>query len=237
MVVAGCRKTCNRRLARRNGSQFRPGSMLDCSSPMRVCRPCSRYLLSEPLSTRSEQQTYRSGWCKALSSGGACMATNLQATCDAEVTTDESAHSELNKTGPKPLTEQHPLNSSAQSSASQRPEELASLLHAEVSDPVKLSTSRDRHVPWLAWPLLVASLIAFSSAAVVFASLPDVPTCTLAAWRLQLTTFLLTPAAVYQFLHLPAGIAVEVDDNLCFGISAQCLDAQMMHIVCTCHQQ
>ena len=163
------------------------------------------------------------------------MATNLQATCDAEVTTDESAHSELNKTGPKPLTEQHPLNSFAQSSASQRPEELASLLHAEVADPVKPSTSRDRHVPWFAWPLLVASLIAFSSAAVVFASIPDVPTCTLAAWRLQLTTFLLTPAAVYQFLHLPAGIPVEVDDNLCFGISAQCSDAQMTHIVCTCH--
>ena len=102
-----------------------------------------------------------------------------------------------------------PADSFAQSIASQPPEELASLLHADTADPVKPHAPCDRHVPWFAWPLLVASLVAFSSAAVVFASIPDVPTCTLAAWRLQLTTFLLTPAAVYQFLHLPTGMPLN----------------------------
>lgn len=97
----------------------------------------------------------------------------------------------------------------AQSSVNQPSEELASLLPAGVPDPVKPSTPCHRHVPWFAWPLLVASLVAFSSAAVVFASIPDVPTCTLAAWRLQLTTFLLTPAAVYQYLHLSAGTLLD----------------------------
>ena len=62
-----------------------------------------------------------------------------------------------------------------------------------------------RHVPWYAWPLLLASLVAVSSAAVVFATLPDVPTFTLAAWRLSFTTLLLTPAAVYQYKKLAKG--------------------------------
>ena len=59
--------------------------------------------------------------------------------------------------------------------------------------------------PWYAWPLLGASLLAVSSAAAVFASIPDVPTFTLAAWRLQLTTLLLTPAAIHQFRQLTPG--------------------------------
>lgn len=59
--------------------------------------------------------------------------------------------------------------------------------------------------PWYAWPLLGASLLAVSSAAVVFASIPDVPTFTLAAWRLQLTTLLLTPAAIHQYRQLTTG--------------------------------
>lgn len=135
------------------------------------------------------------------------MATSLHAARVAEVATDKGSLCSLFEPAPEPLVERQSFNSPAPSTASQPPEELASLLHAE-ADPVKPSTPCDRHVPWFAWPLLVASLIAFSSAAVVFASIPDVPTCTLAAWRLQLTTFLLTPAAVYQFLHLRAGIPV-----------------------------
>ena len=59
--------------------------------------------------------------------------------------------------------------------------------------------------PWYAWPLLGASLLAVSSAAVVFASIPDVPTFTLAAWRLQLTTLLLAPAAIHQYRQLTTG--------------------------------
>lgn len=60
-------------------------------------------------------------------------------------------------------------------------------------------------IPWFAWTLLGASLLAVSSAAVVFASIPDVPTFTLAAWRLQLTAFLLTPAAIHQYRQLTTG--------------------------------
>ena len=114
-----------------------------------------------------------------------------------------------NKAACGPRESGAPADFFAQSIASQPPEDLASLLHADVADPTKPNTPCVRHVPWFAWPLLVASLVAFSSAAVVFASIPDVPTCTLAAWRLQLTTFLLTPAAVYQFLHLPAGMPLN----------------------------
>jgi hypothetical protein len=36
----------------------------------------------------------------------------------------------------------------------------------------------------------------------VFDEMRDVPAATLAAWRLQLTTFLLLPGAVTQWLHL-----------------------------------
>ena len=115
----------------------------------------------------------------------------------------------------------------APSCANQTAEESASLLQAEVADPVKPSTPCDRHVPWFAWPLLVASLVAFSSAAVVFASIPDVPTCTLAAWRLQLTTFLLTPAAVYQFLHLAAGTPLDTILHGCIHIDLR----TGMHVV------
>ena len=130
------------------------------------------------------------------------MATALHAPGVAVTVTDSKAACSPRESGA-------PADFFAQSIASQPPEELASLLHVDVADPVKPHTPSDRHVPWFAWPLLVASLVAFSSAAVVFASIPDVPTCTLAAWRLQLTTFLLTPAAVYQLLHLPAGMPLN----------------------------
>lgn len=61
-----------------------------------------------------------------------------------------------------------------------------------------------RRIPLFAWPLLLASLASVSSAGVVFA-LPEVPTFTLAAWRLQTTGFLLIPGAVYQYVNVPAG--------------------------------
>lgn len=86
-------------------------------------------------------------------------------------------------------------------------EEFSSLLPGVKAAAVKASASAEgRHTPWFAWPLLFASLVAVSSAAVVFASIPDVPTFTLAAWRLQLTTCLLSPAAIYQYLQLSTGI-------------------------------
>lgn len=51
--------------------------------------------------------------------------------------------------------------------------------------------------PWWCWPILAASVLAVSSAAVVFATMSSVPAITLAAWRLQLTAaFLLLGAAV-----------------------------------------
>jgi drug/metabolite transporter (DMT)-like permease len=51
--------------------------------------------------------------------------------------------------------------------------------------------------PWWCWPILAASVLAVSSAAVVFATMSAVPAVTLAAWRLQLTAaFLLFGAAV-----------------------------------------
>lgn len=62
-----------------------------------------------------------------------------------------------------------------------------------------------RRIPWFAWPLLLASLASVSSAGVIFASLPEVPTFTLAAWRLQTTGFLLVPGAIYQYVNIPAG--------------------------------
>ena len=62
-----------------------------------------------------------------------------------------------------------------------------------------------RCIPWFAWPLLLAALASVSSAGVIFASLPEVPTFTLAAWRLQTTGFLLVPGAIYQYVNVPAG--------------------------------
>ena len=82
-------------------------------------------------------------------------------------------------------------------------EELDSLLHTD-KHPVPISNV-PKHVPWFAWALLTASLVAVSSAAVVFASIPDVPTFALAAWRLQLTTVLLSPAAIFQYTKLTPG--------------------------------
>ena len=88
------------------------------------------------------------------------------------------------------------------------------LVHGE-SSTSKFAASAPTHdakvqgIPLFAWALLFASLVAVSSAAVVFASIPDVPTFALAAWRLQLTTLLLTPAAVYQFRQLTQGICIS----------------------------
>ena len=85
-------------------------------------------------------------------------------------------------------------------------EEISSLLSGVKAAAVTAAASAEgRHTPWFGWPLLFASLVAVSSAAVVFASIPDVPTFTLAAWRLQLTTCLLSPAAIYQYLQLSTG--------------------------------
>ena len=71
-------------------------------------------------------------------------------------------------------------------------------LHPESKNATQL-------IPYFAWPLLLASLASVSSAGVVFASLPEVPTFTLAAWRLQTTGFLLIPGAIYQYVNIPAG--------------------------------
>lgn len=67
-----------------------------------------------------------------------------------------------------------------------------------------------RRIPLFAWPLLLASLASVSSAGVIFASLPEVPTFTLAAWRLQTTGFLLIPGAIYQYVNVPPGAAAAV---------------------------
>lgn len=79
--------------------------------------------------------------------------------------------------------------------------EVSSLLHGP-KEPV----TRPRRIPLFAWPLLVVSLASVSSAGVVFASLPDVPTFTLAAWRLQTTGLLLVPGATYQYITVPPGM-------------------------------
>ena len=81
--------------------------------------------------------------------------------------------------------------------------ERSTLLKSTISSVTQPNKAQDS--PWYAWPLLAASLLAVSSAAVVFASIPDVPTFTLAAWRLQLTTLLLTPAAIHQYRQLTPG--------------------------------
>ena len=82
--------------------------------------------------------------------------------------------------------------------------EVSSLLHS-VNEPV----TSPKRIPLFAWPLLVVSLASVSSAGVVFASLPDVPTFTLAAWRLQTTGLLLVPGAIYQYITVPAGAALQ----------------------------
>ena len=103
----------------------------------------------------------------------------------------------------------HAREVSGRSHAKETDGETSSLLHGDKAAAITANSAEGRHVPWFAWPLLVASLIAVSSAAVVFASIPDVPTFTLAAWRLQLTTCLLSPAAIYQYLQLTAGIVTH----------------------------
>eukprot|EP00192_Tetraselmis_astigmatica_P011905 CAMPEP_0117657192 /NCGR_PEP_ID=MMETSP0804-20121206/5201_1 /TAXON_ID=1074897 /ORGANISM="Tetraselmis astigmatica, Strain CCMP880" /LENGTH=418 /DNA_ID=CAMNT_0005463633 /DNA_START=448 /DNA_END=1704 /DNA_ORIENTATION=+ len=58
---------------------------------------------------------------------------------------------------------------------------------------------KPRTAPWFAWPVLAVGVLAVSSAAVVFQSMPEVHPITLAAWRLQLTTLFLTPGAVIEW--------------------------------------
>ena len=100
-------------------------------------------------------------------------------------------------------------------------EELDSLLHTD-KHPVSISDV-PKHVPWFAWALLAASLVAVSSAAVVFASIPDVPTFALAAWRLQLTTVLLSPAAMYQYTKLtPGAWCAYCNCSLCTCLQLLC---------------
>jgi drug/metabolite transporter (DMT)-like permease len=53
--------------------------------------------------------------------------------------------------------------------------------------------------PWWCWPILAASVLSVSSAAVVFAEMPAVPAMTLAAWRLQLTAVLLAFGFAWQW--------------------------------------
>lgn len=55
--------------------------------------------------------------------------------------------------------------------------------------------------PWWPWPLCLAAVLAVSTAGVVFLSMEEVPPLTLAAWRLQLTSLLLTIGAVGQYLQ------------------------------------
>lgn len=55
-----------------------------------------------------------------------------------------------------------------------------------------------RAPPLWVWPMLVASVLAVSSAGVAFSFLKEVPPITLAAWRLQLTSVLLATGAVPQ---------------------------------------
>ena len=101
-------------------------------------------------------------------------------------------------------------------------EEVSSLIPRVKAAAVTSASAEGRHTPWFAWPLLFASLVAVSSAAVVFASIPDVPTFTLAAWRLQLTTCLLSPAAIYQYLRLSTGIqlvGVQYSKHCCYACS------------------
>ncbi len=117
-------------------------------------------------------------------------------------------------------------------------EEISSLLPGVKAAAVTAAASAEgRYTPWFAWPLLFASLVAVSSAAVVFASIPDVPTFTLAAWRLQLTTCLLSPAAIYQYLQLSTGIqlvwcAVWQTLLLCL-LTLQHLSNELLYLSCT----
>ena len=46
---------------------------------------------------------------------------------------------------------------------------------------------QEKKVPVYAWGILVAAMLAVSSAGLVFVLMDDVPPLTLAAWRLQLT--------------------------------------------------
>ena len=68
--------------------------------------------------------------------------------------------------------------------ASDSASETVTLLQREKQSAPEVARTTAR-IPVLAWPLLAVSLASVSSAGVVLASLPDVPTFTLAAWRLQ----------------------------------------------------
>lgn len=102
-----------------------------------------------------------------------------------------------------PLATDLPDRRGEHHSAEETEDDLSKLLKNGVQSSAE--PQRAPGTPWFAWPLLISSLVAVSSAAVVFASIPDVPTFTLAAWRLQLTTLLLTPAACYQYRQLTPG--------------------------------
>mmetsp|Transcript_32074 Transcript_32074/g.76227 ORF Transcript_32074/g.76227 Transcript_32074/m.76227 type:complete len:412 (-) Transcript_32074:512-1747(-) len=58
--------------------------------------------------------------------------------------------------------------------------------------------------PWYSWPFLAVGILAVSSAPVVFRSMPEVPPVNLAAWRLQLTSVLLIPLAMFEWRRMSA---------------------------------
>ncbi|KAL6775781.1 hypothetical protein ACKKBG_A18460 [Auxenochlorella protothecoides x Auxenochlorella symbiontica] len=60
--------------------------------------------------------------------------------------------------------------------------------------------------PLWTWLLLIASVLAFSSSGIVFSMMPEVPAMTLAAWRLQMTTAIMVPAAVFE-------VVAQMDTN------------------------
>lgn len=51
-----------------------------------------------------------------------------------------------------------------------------------------------------------AQVLAFSSSGIVFSMMPEVPAMTLAAWRLQMTTAIMIPAAVFE-------VVAQMDTN------------------------
>lgn len=76
------------------------------------------------------------------------MATNLHASRVAEVTTDEDALYTPSETKTKPLVEEQPLYSSAQS---QPHEELASLLHQTLWNPAFHAAGTSPGLHGLSW--------------------------------------------------------------------------------------
>ena len=71
-------------------------------------------------------------------------------------------------------------------------------------------------VPIHAWMILSAAVIAVSSAGAVLQSIDEIPPLLRMGWRLQATSLVLFPFALYQWINLDKNVIFSLDNKNIF---------------------